>query len=489
MKSTTQAPEVTSTTTEYVKIFGEIRQVWNIKCSSTAAADVASAAIEDYYHEEYTALPEVIDAATPLDKAHSRHHALVAAALRSSLTLTERDFPKSISFITTTPAATTTVSATTAAAAVSSVYQKHHLVALSAMCGLLVTRLLITGHSRSSSDHVAPHHLWRPLKRHAQFTTRYIHSALASEILIGNRYYRNIPRCLSSSAVPVGNITKHYTASDIAPEFVSATKRDLCAVYASEIARLTDTVQQFKRGFVNLETIRSDSQFKRLFSLYWLYCNQVMKIQSEFEKCRLQQDLGGGNYWQGTTFYAAQDKFKERKDVKRFLIVSDVSEVPAMVPRLYDYDIVHLFDGHSQSYARYVKTVKVALVRLANDGLTSAFLSFAAIEPRMVTPEMAPKHGMLYQTLSLKSCANHIPSRHPVYGALRVQHSAHIPRTAEAAAVDMVVARAHDDSRYQYVPVHNTMTEIRDNSIQTMATKAFYTQTTRRQRATGGRRV
>ena len=487
MKSTTQAPEVTSTTTEYVKIFGDTRQVWNIKCSSAAAADVASAAIEDYYHEEYTALPEVIDAATPLDKAHSRHHALVAAALRSSLTLTERDFPKSISFITTTPTATTTVSATTAAAAVSSVYQKHHLVALSAMCGLLVTRLLITGHSRSSSDHVAPHHLWRPLKRHAQFTTRYIHSALASEILIGNRYYRNIPRCLSSSAVPVGNITKHYTASDIAPEFVSATKRDLCAVYASEIARLTDTVQQFKRGFVNLETIRSDSQFKRLFSLYWLYCNQVMKIQSEFEKCRLQQDLGGGNYWQGTTFYAAQDKFKERKDVKRFLIVSDVSEVPAMVPRLYDYDIVHLFDGHSQSYARYVKTVKVALVRLANDGLTSAFLSFAAIEPRMVTPEMAPKHGMLYQTLSLKSCANHIPSRHPVYGALRVQHLAHIPRTAEAAAVDMVVARAHDDSRYQYVPVHNTMTEIRDNSIQTMATKAFYTQTTRRPRAAGRR--
>lgn len=479
MKSTTQAPEVASTTTEYVKMVGDIRQVWNIKCSSAAAADVASAAIEDYYEEEYTALPQVV----LLDKAQSRHHALVAAALRSSLTLTERDFPRS-----NTLAATTTTAAMTTAA-VSSVYQKHHLVALSAMCGLLVTRLLITGHSRSSSDHVAPHHLWRPLKRHAQITTHYIHSALASEILIGNRYYRNIKRCLSSSAVPVGNITKDYTASDIAPEFVSATKQELCAVYASEIARLTDTVQQFKRGFVNLETIRSDPQFKRLFSLYWLYCNQVMKMKSEFEKCTLQQDLGGGNYWQGNTYYAAFDKFKERKDVKRFLIVSDVSEVPAMVPRLYDYDIVHLFDGHSQNYARYVQTVKVTLIRLANDGLTSAFLSFAAIEPRMVTPEMAPKHGMLYQTLSLKSCANHIPSRHPVYGALRVQHSAHIPRTAEAAAVDMVVARDHDDSRYKYVPVHDKIAEIRDNSIQTMATKAFYTQSTRRERATGGRRV
>jgi hypothetical protein len=469
MKSTSQAPVVTPptpTTTEYVKIFGDTRQVWNIKCSSAAAADVASAAIEDYYDEEYTALPQVPGA--PLDKARPRHHALVAAALRSSLTLTERDFPKSSTTITTTRTATTTT-----AAAVSSVYQKHHLVTLSAMCGLLVTRLLITGHSRSSSDHnTAPHHLWRPLKRHARFTTHYIHSALASEILIGNRYYRNITRC-SALTGPIGNTTKDYTASDIAPEFVSATKQQLCAVYASEIARLTDTVQQFKRGFVNLDTIHSDPQFKRLFSLYWLYCNQVMKIQSEFEKCRLQQDavVGGDRL---TLFYAALDKFNERKDVKRFLIVSDVSEVPAMIPRLYDYDIVHLFDWSKQSYARYVRTVKSTLVRLANDGLTSAFLSFAAIEPRMVTPEMAPKHGMLYQTLSLKSCANHIPSRHPVYGALRVQHSAHIPRTADAAAVDSNTVRRDSDRRrprtYRYVPVHTTMTEIRNNSIQSMAT-------------------
>lgn len=463
MKSTTQAPEVASTTTEYVKMFGDTRQVWNIKCSSAAAADVASAAIEDYYDEEYTALPQVPGA--PLDKARPRHHALVAAALRSSLTLTERDFPKSSTTTTTTRTATTTT-----AAAVSSVYQKHHLVTLSAMCGLLVTRLLITGHSRSS-DHVAPHHLWRPLKRHARFTTHYIHSALASEILIGNRYYRSIPLC-SALTGPIGNTHQHYASADISPEFVSATKHELCAVYASGIARLTDTVQQFKRGFVNLDTIQSDPQFKRMFSLFWLYCNQVMKIQSEFEKCRLQQEavVGGDRL---TLFYAALDKFKERKDVKRLLIVSDVSEIPAMVPRLYDYDIVHLFDWSKQSYARYVRTVKTTLVRLANDGLTSAFLSFAAIEPRMVTPEMAPKHGMLYQTLSLKSCANHVPSRHPVYGALRVQHSAHIPRTADAAAVDSNMVRRDSDRRrprtYRYVPVHTTMTEIRNNSIQSMA--------------------
>ena len=465
MKSTTQAPEVASTTTEYVKMFGDTRQVWNIKCSSAAAADVASAAIEDYYDEEYTALSQVPGA--PVDKARPRHHALVAAALQSSLTLTERDFPKS-STTTTTPTPTAT---TTTTAAVSSVYQKHHLVTLSAMCGLLVTRLLITGHSRSSDHNTAPHHLWRPLKRHAQFTTHYIHSALASEILIGNRYYRSITRC-SALTGPIGNTHQHYASADISPEFVSATKDELCAVYASEIARLTDTVQQFKRGFVNLDTIHSDPQFIRMFSLFWLYCNQVMKIQSEFEKCRLQQEavVGGDRL---TLFYAALDKFKERKDVKRLLIVSDVSEIPAMVPRLYDYDIVHLFDWSKQSYARYVRTVKTTLVRLANDGLTSAFLSFAAIEPRMVTPEMAPKHGMLYQTLSLKSCANHIPSRHPVYGALRVQHSAHIPRTADAAAVDSNMVRRDSDRRrprtYRYVPVHTTMTEIRNNSIQSMA--------------------
>jgi hypothetical protein len=103
-----------------------------------------------------------------------------------------------------------------------------------------------------------------------------------------------------------------------------------------------------------------------------------------------------------------------------------------MVPQLYNYDIVHLFDGATQGYAKFVKTARHTLVRLSNDGLTAAFLSFAAIEPRMVTAEMAPKHGTKYVTTSLPSCANHIPSRDPLYGALRVKHRAHIPRTADA---------------------------------------------------------
>jgi hypothetical protein len=93
--------------------------------------------------------------------------------------------------------------------------------------------------------------------------------------------------------------------------------------------------------------------------------------------------------------------------------------------------------------------VKNTLIRLANDGLTSAFLSFAAIEPGMVTPELAPAHGKTHQTLTLKSCANHIPSRDPLYGALRIQHRAHIPRTAD------VIVDARFDHEHEHEHEHD----------------------------------
>lgn len=462
MKSTTA--QAATETTEYTHTKGNLTNTWNIRSKNT---DAATDAIAEYYQREEMAVQD-----TPLDKAHSRHHALVASALGSSLKLATRDFPKYNSFAATTAHMNAAAAAaTTTTMTLSSAYQKHHLVTLSAMCGLLATRLHITGHSRSSRHNTAPQHLWRQLKKHAQFTTHYIHSALASEILIGNRYYRSIVRS-SALVCAIGNTNKKTTLEDIAPEFVSSTKAELRALYASEIVRLTDTVKQFKRGFVTLDAIQSDPQFTRLMALFWLYSNQVMKIQSEFEKCTVQQEPGV----RLTVFYALLDKFNERKDIKRLFILSDVSEVSAMVPGLFDYDIVHLFDNARQSYAKYVRTVKHTLIRLTNDGLTSAFLSFAAIEPLMVTPEMAPKHGTLYQTLSSKSCANHIPSRHPVYGALRVQHCAHIPRTTDAVvnSVNGNIVRRDSKTRRvkQYVPVHATISEIRDRSIQSMATDA-----------------
>jgi hypothetical protein len=170
----------------------------------------------------------------------------------------------------------------------------------------------------------------------------------------------------------------------------------------------------------------------------------MMKIRSNFEESSDNYD----DYYDNT---------------KSLFVVADVVSICAMVPHLYIYDVAHLFDNSSQNYAKFVKTSKQTLVRLSNDGLTTAFLSFATIEPRMLTAEMTPKHGMKYLTISMKSCANHIPSRHPLFGELRVRHREHIPRTADAVAADIGIPRSPTQTLNvrEYSPLYDTVENIR----------------------------
>jgi hypothetical protein len=140
-----------------------------------------------------------------------------------------------------------------------------------------------------------------------------------------------------------------------------------------------------------------------------------------------------------------------------------------------------LLDNAGQSYAKFVKTARQTLLRLSNDGLTTAFLSFATIEPQMITAEMAPKHGTKYLTTTLPSCANHIPSRHPLFGALRVKLREHIPRTADAVAADIGIPRSPPPTRNVrgYSPLYDTVENIRAGrswptaSVITSAAKAY----------------
>jgi hypothetical protein len=118
-----------------------------------------------------------------------------------------------------------------------------------------------------------------------------------------------------------------------------------------------------------------------------------------------------------------------------------VAETYAVTPLLYQYDISQIFDISYQSYSNFNKVTKETLTRLAGDGSTASFLAFSAIEPDMVTKKYAPKLGGSlcdYHSLTLKSCANHIPSRHPIFGALRVKHRRHIIRTADAVNASSV---------------------------------------------------
>jgi hypothetical protein len=419
--------------------------IWNIRSSSAAAA------IEDFYiHENMSSANPNQTPHIQINKSFPRHHALVCASLGSTRELiAHRDTGGVCRKRYTNDDARTTA------------YQKHHLVSMSGLAGLLIARWTgVTG---------ARAHTIKTAKKHAELTAKYTHSTLACEILIGNRYYRDLPRVLASSSLSslssniIGNYNStNLTPADVTPESVAATKTELLETYTAQIDRLLHAVAQYKRGFVGLQTIRSDPEFTRMMCAYWRYCKQLMKIHRNFEENRDDDDYDGDS--DGECFVAAAD---ETFATRRFFVSADVCAVSAMVPQLYNYDIVHLFDGATQGYAKFVKTARHTLVRLSNDGLTAAFLSFAAIEPRMVTAEMAPKHGTKYVTTSLPSCANHIPSRDPLYGALRVKHREIIPRTADvvnAVNADIPgIPRLPPSMRNvrNYSPLYDTLENIR----------------------------
>ena len=426
--------------------------IWNIRSTSRSAA---AAAIEDFYiHENMSSTNPKQNPHTQINKSFPRHHALVCASLDSTRVLIARR----------NVAATATGGVCrkryTNDDARTTVYQKHHLVSMSGLAGLLIARWTgVTG---------ARAHTIKTAKKHAEITAKYTHSTLACEILVGNRYYRDLPRVLASSSLSLSSSSSNIigndnstnlTPADVTPESVAATKTELLETYTAQIDRLLDAVAQYKRGFVGLQAIRSDPEFMRMMCAYWRYCKQLIKIHRNFEENRDDDDYDGDS--DGECFVAAAD---ETFATRRFFVSADVSAVSAMVPQLYNYDIVHLFDGATQGYAKFVKITRHTLVRLSNDGLTTAFLSFAAIEPRMVTAEMAPKHGTKYLTTSLPSCANHIPSRDPLFGLLRIKHRANIPRTADAVNADIQgIPRLPPSIRNvrNYSPLYDTLENIR----------------------------
>ena len=467
MKSTTSSAPAPgpAPTTEYSHPLGnDMYHIWNIP-SSSRSAPAAATAIEDFYlHENMSSANPKQNPHIQINKSFPRHHALVCASLDSTRELITRDDAvvcrKRYTTTTTTAAAHAHDTRRETHFTTISAYQKHHLVSMSGLAGLLIARWTGVAGARA--------HTIKTAKTRAELTAKYIHSALACEFLIGNRYYRDLPRVIASLSMSkiVGNdnsrVMANFTSADVSPESVAATKTELLETYTAQIDRLLHAVRQYKHGFVSLQTIRSDPKFTQLMRAYWRYCNQVMKIHHNFEENR-------------------GDINEETFDTGRFFVSADICAVSAIVPQLYNYDIVHLFDSASQSYAKFVKTARHTLVRLSNDGLTAAFLSFAAIEPRMLTAEMAPKHGMKYLTTSMTSCANHIPSRHPLFGELRVKYREHIPRTARAVADDSGIPRLPPSIRNvrNYSPLYDTLENIRAGRRQgttpmiTSATRAY----------------
>ena len=445
MKSNSQAPAAAAPEYTPLSLDGWSHS-WNVVSTNTNLECMSSTkparAITDYYHKEECGacsrnLHELSEP-KPINRSYPRHHALVLAARCSSSKLVSSEFP----FVTTgyergcsqvngslsrfAYARVHDDEHVTPFTELASTYQKHHLTCLSGMTGLLVLRLI--NHPKIISP--------KTKKKHAEITKQYLHSALAAEYLIGNRYYRNLMINHRSLGVrhPVGflvsDVRANLTADDIAPDALRATQDELRESYNANIDRLLAMIEMFKRGFVSINQIREDPEFVRLMTAFWRYANQMIKMKTEFE-----HQPAPPPYLDYTSPLAS---FEERKEAKRISVIAQIAEQAAIAPMLYQYDVAHLFDSQNQSYAHYIKTTKHTWKRLANDGSTASFLAFAAIEPQMVTDDHAPvlnKLGSmpsLFHGMSLKSCANHVPTRHPVFGSLRMKHRCHILRTADA---------------------------------------------------------
>jgi hypothetical protein len=463
---------------------------WNVVSTNTNPECMSSTkparVITDYYHKEKCgAFPRKLNELSepkPINRSYPRHHALVLAARCSSSKLDSSEF----AFVTTgyergcsevngslsrfAYARVHDDERVTPFTELASVYQKHHLTCLAGLSGLLVTRLL--NRRRPLPMISSP----KTTKKYAEITKQYLHSALAAEYLIGNRYYRNLMINHRSLGVrhPVGflvsDVSANLTADDIAPDALRATQDELRQSYNANIGRLLAMIEMFKRGFVSIDQIREDPEFVRLMTAFWRSANQTIKMKNEFEHQPAPPPPPPQDF-----DYASPLSFEERKDAKRISMIARIAEPAAIAPMLYQYDVAHLFDSQKQSYAHYINMTKHTWTRLANDGSTASFLALAAIEPQMVTDDHVPQLGgtpSVFHGISLKSCANHVPTRHPVFGSLRMKHRFHILRTADALNTSSQRVHPNQDApllgvsrdtnsrfRMTYVPVYDLVEE------------------------------
>ena len=416
--------------------------------------DAREAISQYYFHDSASAVKKSCrdtpqphdntDTHAHFEKSFPYHHCLMSASLGSSQKLIARDnhcYPyktkhtsahlahihdkKNITpFVIITP------------------YQKTHLTCQSAMAGLLVSRLF--------GIYYAPRHKVKCFKKYAEFTARYTHSALASEYLIGYRYYYNLPEVLSEETNIVGKILSLRDATTTTYEKIKKSRSQLVKLYDANIDRMENAVQQFRRGLVSLESIREDPEFTALFEVFWLVqtlsVNQYKFMTSDMSAHQVFCESNGIAF--------------ERKSMTMH-VCNIVFSCQVVCPRLFSYDIAHLFDDKKQSYVQYVKTVRAKQLQLSNEGLKSAFLAFSAIEPRMVSMKLAPHMEDTKRWIPFDSSLdmNHIQSRDEIFGTLLCKHRCHISRPAVAVQRTFYMTKNNKDCFY--LSVQDVLEELR----------------------------
>jgi hypothetical protein len=97
---------------------------------------------------------------------------------------------------------------------------------------------------------------------------------------------------------------------------------------------------------------------------------------------------------------------------------------------------------------------------MCNEGLTSAFLTFSAIEPNMVSTTLAPhiKERTMHYPSDFSEHAYYIPSRDAIFGPLLSKHRVHIPRPVN---IERTFFMTRHNKDCFYLPLQEALTELR----------------------------
>jgi hypothetical protein len=283
-----------------------------------------------------------------------------------------------------------------------SVLQKNTVLAHSGIAGLVISRLF-TPPCLPKTQYGMSHMV---CVKQSRVVANRIHSAEEPEIFADNRY--------GKSGKYDGNPSHMYSGSisSMIPDYDALTpetaRGELRVLYASEIHKIMGGIQRLKRGLINVDEIRGNTAFRRIYAL-WFFC---------------MKDL-----------VAKQDDHDSR-----VMLIVDVLGLCAEFPLMYSTEMLSLY---SKSSARFVKVSLGTILRLTSNassanrtwsvGCRAGILAFAAVEPRMVDQYLAPKLAICTFDGNDKPEAleNHVPSRCPIFGELRKKFQVHMPRTGD----------------------------------------------------------
>ena len=338
------------------------------------------------------------------------------------------------------------------------VRQKGFVIAHSALAHLVVKKL--------AGVFCAKPHKRRVALEHADIIASFISSALACEYLVGNRYYRNLPTILATERYVVGSgenaktYSAQLTLTDVTPEKIQENEEELQVIYDANIDRLESCVEQYERGFVSLKTLRTDPEFVKMFTKFLELNFQTMKWRS-FSQARIAAAAAAAAA--AAHVSSSAPRSSDNEYAEGIIACRQIFKIQCRFARLCQYRIAHLFDNSNFSFAGLFRATRSSHLRLCNDGLSSALLTFAAIEPRMVTGEMVPTLGLNYLACGdVSSAANHIQSRDPVFGGLLAKHRHHIPTTNQLYAKNQnQILRLSRSVKMTYTPVQDTLDSIR----------------------------